>query len=170
MREGSVVEEVVERNSWGMSRCEQMCRFPHTGGLQSTSGDVPLEKPTLQNPVPVWCHVHISNSSSSKQIQVAGVAYKNILHELVRHATKHRKSLNASRKCHKQILKLKDVVVGNGLLKLNVKCLSLNYIRNNIVVCIGGDTDSDAIKIHLVFTVFKSVRVIYGYLIRLTYL
>ena len=146
MREGSVVEDAVERNSWGKSRCEQMCRFPNTGGLHRTSGDAPLETPTLQNPVPVWCHVHKSNSSSSKQTQVAGVAYKNILHELVRHATKHRRSLNANRKCHKQILKLKDVVVGNGLLKLNVKCLSLNYIRNNIVVCDGGDTDSDAIK------------------------
>jgi hypothetical protein len=43
-------------------------------------------------------------------------------------------------------LKLKDVVVGNGPLKSNVKCLSLNYIRNNIVVCNGGDTDLDAIK------------------------
>ncbi len=31
-------------------------------------------------------------------------------------------------------------------MKSNVKCLSLNYIRNNIVVCDGGDTDSDAIK------------------------
>ncbi len=92
-----------------------------------------------------------------------------ILHELVRHATKHRRSLNANRKCHKQILKLKDVVVGNGPLKLNVKCLSLNYIRNNIVVCDGGDTDSDAKKIHLVFTVFESMRVIYGYLKRLTH-
>jgi hypothetical protein len=82
----------------------------------------------------------------------------------------NRRSLNANRKCHKQILKLKDVVVGNGLLKSNVKCLSLNYIRNNIVVCNGGDTDLDAIKINLVFTVFESVRVIYGYLIRLTHL
>ncbi len=45
-----------------------------------------------------------------------------------------------------RILKLKDVVVGNGLLKSNDKCLSLNYIRNNIVVCDGSDTDLDAIK------------------------
>ena len=53
------------------------------------------------------------------------------------------------------------MVVGNGPLKLNVKCLSLNELRNNIVVCDGGDTDSDAIKEHMVFTVFVSVRVIY---------
>jgi len=31
-------------------------------------------------------------------------------------------------------------------LKSNVKCLSLNELRINIVVCDGGDTDSDAIK------------------------
>ena len=134
MHEGSVVEDAVERNSWGKSRCEQMCRFPNTGGLHRTSGAAPLETPTLQNPVPVWCHVHKSNSSSSKQTQVAAVAYKQILHQPVKHSTKHKRSLNANRK------------VGNGPLKSNVKCLSLNYIRNNIVVCNGGDTDSDAIK------------------------
>jgi hypothetical protein len=76
MHEGSVVEDAVERNSWGKSSCEQMCCFPHTGGLHCTSGDAPLETPTLQNPAPVWCHVHKSNSSSSKQTQVRGVAYK----------------------------------------------------------------------------------------------
>jgi hypothetical protein len=54
------------------------------------------------------------------------------------------RSLNVNRKCHKQIFKLKDVVVGNGILM--PKCLSLNYIRNNIVVCNGGATDLDAIK------------------------
>ncbi len=50
MREGSVVEDAIERNSWGKSRCEWMCCFPNTGGLHHTSGDAPLETPTLQNP------------------------------------------------------------------------------------------------------------------------
>ena len=50
MREGSVVEDAVERNSWGKSRCEQMCRSPNTGGLHRTSGGAPLETPTLQDP------------------------------------------------------------------------------------------------------------------------
>ena len=79
MREGSVVEVAIARNSWGKSRCEQMCRFPNTGGLHRTSGDAPLETPTLQIPVPVWCGVHKSNSSSSKRTQDAAVAYKQIL-------------------------------------------------------------------------------------------
>jgi hypothetical protein len=146
MCEGSVVEDTVERNSWGKSRCEQMCCLPNTGGLHGTSGGAPLETLTLQNPVLVWCHVYNSNSSSSKWTQVAGVAYKYINHETVRRSTRHKRSLNENRKCHKQILKLMDVVVGNGPLKLNVKCLSLNELRINIVVCDGGDTDSDAIK------------------------
>jgi hypothetical protein len=46
MHGGSVVEDAVERNSWGKSRCEQMCRFPNTGGLHCTSGGAPLETPT----------------------------------------------------------------------------------------------------------------------------
>jgi len=121
-----------------------MCRFPITGGLHRTSGDAPLETPTLQNPVPVWCHVHKSISSSSKRAQVAAVAYKQILHQPAKHSTKHKRSLNANIKCHKQIFKLKEVVVGNGI--LTPKHLSLNYIRNNIVVCDGGATDLDAIK------------------------
>jgi hypothetical protein len=123
-----------------------MCRFPNTGGLHRTSGDAPLETPTLQIPVPVWCHVHKSKSSSSKRTQVAAVSFKYTLHESVKHSTKHKRSLNVNRKRHKQILKLKDVMVGKGALKSNVKCLNLDYIRNNIVVCDGGDTDLDGIK------------------------
>jgi hypothetical protein len=149
MREGSVVEDAVERNSWGKSRCEQMCCFPITGGIHRTSGDAPLETPTLQNPVLVWCHVHKSNTSSSKRTQVAAVAYRQMLHKPVKHSTKQKRRLNANRKCHKQIFNLKDVVVGNGI--FTPKRLTLNYIRNNIVVCDGGATDSDAINADMVF-------------------
>jgi hypothetical protein len=150
MHEGSVVEDAVERNSWGKSRCDRMCRFSNTGGLHRTSGDAPLETPTLQNLAfgqpQAWCHVHKSKSSSSRRTQAAGVAYKYKPHESVRHSTKHRRVLNADRKRHKQIVKLKDVVVGNVTLKKSIQCLSLSYIRNNIVVCDRGDTDLDAIK------------------------
>jgi hypothetical protein len=144
MREESVVEDAVECNSWGKSRCEQMCRFPNTGGLHRTSGGAPLETPTLRDPVPVWCHVHKSNSSSSMRTQVAAVAYKQIPHQPAKHSTKHKQSLNASRKCRKQKFKLKDVVIGNGIFL--PKCLTLNFIRKNSVVCDGGATESDALK------------------------
>jgi len=50
MHEGSVVEDAIERNSWGKSRCELMCRFPNMGGLHRTSGGAPLETPTLWDP------------------------------------------------------------------------------------------------------------------------
>jgi hypothetical protein len=38
-----VIDNAVERNSWGKSGCEWMCHFPNTGGLRHTSGDAPLE-------------------------------------------------------------------------------------------------------------------------------
>ncbi len=38
------------------------------------------------------------------------------------------------------------MVVGDGPLNSNFRCLSLDELRNNIVVCDGGATDSDAIK------------------------
>jgi hypothetical protein len=40
---GRVVEDAVERNSWGKFRSDWMCCFPNTGGLHHTSGDAPLE-------------------------------------------------------------------------------------------------------------------------------
>jgi hypothetical protein len=42
-----VIEDTIERNSWGTSRCEWMCCFPNTGGLHRTSGDAPLETHNL---------------------------------------------------------------------------------------------------------------------------
>ncbi len=40
---GHVVEDAIDRNSWGKSRSDRMCRFPNTGGLHRTSGDAPFE-------------------------------------------------------------------------------------------------------------------------------
>ncbi len=62
----------------------------------------------------------------------------------VKHSTKHKRSLNANRKCQKQKFKLKDLVIGNGI--FTPKCLSLNYIRKNSVVCDGGAPESDDLK------------------------
>ena len=189
IHEGSVVEGAVERTSWGKSRCDRMCRFPNTGGLHLTSGNAPLETPTLEHPAflptraipegsvveaatdrtswgkskdapletptllnlaeyqaPAWCHVNRSTSSSSKRTQVAAVAYRYKQYDLSRHSTIHRRCLNADRKRHKQIVNLKDVTVGKVPLSEKVQCLEMSYIRNNIVVCDGGDTDYDGIK------------------------
>ena len=43
----SVVENAVERNSWGKSRDELLCRFQNKGGLHHISGDAPLETQIL---------------------------------------------------------------------------------------------------------------------------
>jgi hypothetical protein len=42
-----VIEDAIERNSWGKSGCECMCGFPNTGGFHHTSGDAPLETHNL---------------------------------------------------------------------------------------------------------------------------
>ncbi len=48
MRAGrGVIEDAIERNSWGKSGCVWMCHFPNTGGLHCTSGDAPLETHNL---------------------------------------------------------------------------------------------------------------------------
>ncbi len=130
--EGNVVEAAIDRTSWGKSK------------------DAPLETPTLLNPAsyqaPAWCHVHKSTSSSSRRTQVAAVAYRYKQYELLRHSTKHRQCLDTDRKRHKQIINLKGVTVGKVPLSEKVQCLEMSYIRNNIVVCDGGDTDPDGKK------------------------
>jgi hypothetical protein len=148
---GSVVEAATDRTSWGKPK------------------DAPLETPTLLNlaeyQAPAWCHVNKSTSSSSRRTQVAAVAYRYKQYDLLRHSTIHRQCLNADRKWRTQIINLKDVTVGKVPLSEKVRCLKMSYIRNNIVVCDGGDTDRDGIKNHLLitkFTTFKYVTVIYG--------
>ena len=44
-----VVETAVERNSWGKSRGDRMCRFPKTGGLHHTDGNAPLDTPNMSH-------------------------------------------------------------------------------------------------------------------------
>ncbi len=82
-----VIEDAIERNSWGKSGCEWMCHFPNTGGLHCTSGDAPLETGVFagrsieedavgQNTHLPWCHVSKSNSSLSRRTQAATNANK----------------------------------------------------------------------------------------------
>jgi len=44
-----VVDNAVERISWGKSRNELMCRFHNVGGLHRFSGDAPFETPLLSH-------------------------------------------------------------------------------------------------------------------------
>jgi hypothetical protein len=169
--ERSVIEDTVERNSWGKSKCEWMCCIPNNEGLYLTSIDAPLETHNLthnttwqprsnwrifagrsivedaieHNMHPPWCHVTKSNSPSSRRTQVAANAYKDKPHKSARRTTKHKRGVNANRKWYKQIKFLKDVqvcVTSNR----RVQYMSSDNIRKNIVVCDGVDTTSDAIK------------------------
>ncbi len=66
---GRVVEDAVERNSWGKSRSDWMCHFPNTGGLHHTSGDAPFE---TQN------FTHDNSTESSHIATTAFYANSNI--------------------------------------------------------------------------------------------
>jgi hypothetical protein len=64
--ERRVVEDAIERNSWGIFKCEWMCHFPNTGGFHCTSGDAPLETHNLIHhnpwqPIPN-CRMHEERS------------------------------------------------------------------------------------------------------------
>ncbi len=172
--ERSVTEDAIEGNSWGKSECEWICCVPNTKRLYHSSVDAPLEthhnthnttwqpksnwgvfagRSTEEDAVgrnthPPWCHVSKSNSLLSRRTQVAANAYKDKPHKSARHTTKHKRGVNADRKWYKQTKYLKDVQVCNVASNKRVQYMSSDYIRKNILVCDGGDTTSDAIKIH----------------------
>jgi hypothetical protein len=119
-----VIEDAVERNSWGKSGCEWMCCFPNTGGLHRTSGDAPLETGVFagrsieedavgRNMHLPWCHVSKSNSSLSRRSQAAANAYKHKPHKSSRRTTKHKRGVDTDRKWYNRIKYLKDVQVCN---------------------------------------------------------
>ena len=120
-----------------------MCRFPNTGGLHCTSGDAPFE--THHSLHPQWCHVHKSNSLSSRRTQVAAVAYIQKRLESTKHSIIHRRKVNENNKSHKQFYLLKDVKVCNDVSK-KLKYLTLDYIKKNVVVCNGGDNECNGIR------------------------
>ena len=172
---GCVVEDAVERNPWGKSRSDRMCRFPNTGGLHRTSGDAPLDTQSISlddgingaqkgqtnnnesrpfTPIcggktptsyPSWCHVNKSNSPSSKRTQVAASAFKEKSHKSALRTTKHKRHTNSDRKRFKQVKFLKDVKACNVASNGRVKMMTTDDIKRHIVVCDGGDTVDDGI-------------------------
>ncbi len=119
MRAGRhVIEDAVERNSWGKSGCEWMHRFPNTGGLHRTSGDAPLETGVFAgrsivedavecNRHPPWCHVSKSKSPSPRRTQVGNNAYKAKPHKSARHSIP-------------QNTKEESIPIENGINRLNI--------------------------------------------------
>ena len=53
--------------------------------------------------------------------------------------------MNSNRKKYKQLHHLKDVQISRTALK-KIKLLNFDYIKKNVVVCDGGDNESDGIQ------------------------
>ena len=53
--------------------------------------------------------------------------------------------MNANRKKYKQLHHLKDIQISRTALK-KVKLLDFDYIKKNVVVCDGGDSESNCIQ------------------------
>ena len=124
---GRVVEDAVERNPWGKSSSDLLCRFPNTVGLHLTSGDAPLDtqNSSLNNGtnglhnswmnndksraitpicggtrlalIPSWCHVNKSNTPSSKRTRVAACSFKERQLKSVLRMTKHKRDTNTNK-------------------------------------------------------------------------
>jgi hypothetical protein len=112
--------------------------------------------------------VHNSNSPSSRRTQVASSAFWVNWNESTRHSAKYRRELNANKKKRTQLHLLKDVKICSIALE-KVKLLNLDYIKKNVVVCNGGNNESNGIQIDQilkVLAVFESVTAIFGLLIQ----
>jgi hypothetical protein len=116
------------------SRCDRKCRFPSVGGLHCSSNDSSVS--TASTTFPIWCHVDKSNSPSSTRTRVAALAYISKQNHPKR-STSHHRQLNQSRKFSKQRSILKGVNVPTTVCP-NVKRLTIDFIKNTLVLCDGG--------------------------------
>jgi hypothetical protein len=131
----SVVEKVVERSSWEKSRRGHKCCFPPKGGLHYTSGDASLE---MHLEIPNWCYAYKSQLPLSRRTRAAAAEYRIVSQIHWGHSTNHRRCVSVNRKRFKQrnyLCKVKSRKVAS----LNIQCLLTDFIKNNIVVCNGGN-------------------------------
>ncbi len=131
----SVVANVVERSSWEKSRRGRKCHFPPKGGLHHTSRDASLE---THLEIPNWCYAYKSESPSSRRTRAAAAEYRIVSQIHWGHLTNHRRFVSMNRKRFKQRNYLRKVK-SRKIVSLNIQCLSANFIKNNIVVCDGGN-------------------------------
>ena len=116
------------------SRCVRKCRFPLLGGLHRSSLDSPAATP----PIPDWCFVNKSNSTSSMRTRVAATAFLSKAKEGTPiRSQSHKRVLNHRRKHTKQRRLLKDVHMPSTA-SGNVKRLSLDFLKKHVVICDGG--------------------------------
>jgi hypothetical protein len=131
----SVVENVVEPSSWEKSRRGRKCCFPQKGGLHHTSGDASLE---TRLEIPNWCYAYKSQSPSSRRTCAAAAEYRIVSQIHRGHSRNHRRCVSVNRKRFKQCNCLREVK-SRKVASLNIQCLSTDFIKNNIVVCNGGN-------------------------------
>ncbi len=131
----SVVENVVEHSSWEESRRGCKCRFPPKGGLHHTSGDASLE---MHLKIPNWCYAYKSQSPSSRRTRAAAAEYRIVSQIHRGHSTNHMRCISMNCKRFKQRNYLRKVK-SRKVASLNIQCLLIDFIKNNIVVCNGGN-------------------------------
>ena len=73
------------------------------------------------------------------------VSYIHKRDESTKHSIIHRRKVNADNKSRKQFYFLKEVKVCSVVSK-KLKCLTLYYIKKNIVVCNGGENECDGVQ------------------------
>jgi hypothetical protein len=131
----SVVANVVERSSWEKSRRGCKCCFPPMGGLHHMSGDASLE---TRLEIPNLCYAYKSQLPSSRRTRDAAAEYRIVSQIHQGHSMNHRRCVIMNRKRFKQRNYLRKVK-SRKVASLNIQCLSKDFIKNNIVVCNGGN-------------------------------
>jgi hypothetical protein len=131
----SVVENVIECSSWEKSRHGRKCRFPPKGGLHHTSRDASLQ---MRLEIPNWCYAYKSQLPSSRRTCAAAAEYRFVSQIHQGHSTNHRRCVSVNCKRFKQRNYLRKVK-SRKVVSLNIQCLLTDFIKNNIVVCEGGN-------------------------------
>ena len=100
----------------------------------------------VANHPPRFCHTFKAATASSRRTREAAIAYKTEAKKFVKKSTKHRRQMNCKRKSLKQQLFLKSVKPRSKGANGNVKLLTIQQIKERIVICDGGNTESDILS------------------------
>jgi hypothetical protein len=109
-----------------------------TSGIKFNGANTDIADP------PPYCHIFKANIPSSKRTRIAPIAYHKEACKLVKRNTKNRRVKNANKKNYKQKLFLKNVKPPSNLASnTNINFLTIEEMKERIVVCDGGKTDND---------------------------
>ena len=112
-----------------------------TSGIKINGANTDVADP------PPYCHIFKANSPSSKRTCIAAIAYHKEACKLVKRNTKNRRVKNANKKNFKRKYFLKNVKLPSSLASnKNINFLTIEEIKERIVVCDGGNTDNDGMQ------------------------